>query len=129
LARGVVTVWAICSTGLRQISTFSIRCIRFISQLLVKCVCKILLDRVSWRVVCVGIVFFTKVCQVLVGFKNCGCVSVLICLVSGFHLELGETGCSSFEWTSIIAVCSISLHPCTLLLFYLLICQKLNLFN
>jgi len=47
--------------------------------------------------VCAGIVFFSKVCQVLVGFKNSGCVSVLISLFSGLHLELGETGCSSFE--------------------------------
>ena len=46
---------------------------------------------------CVGIVFFSKVCQFLVGFKNSGCVSVFIRLFSGFHLELGETGCSSFE--------------------------------
>jgi len=47
--------------------------------------------------VCTEIEFFNKVFHVLVGFKNSGFVSVLIRVFSGFYLELGETGCSSFE--------------------------------
>ena len=90
--------------------------------------CKTLLDRVSWRVVSAEIGFFSKVCHVLIGFKNSGCVIILNCVFSGFHLKLGETRCSSFEWTSIISLCSNSLHLCTILPIHLLVCQKLNMF-
>jgi len=43
----------------------------------------------------------------------CNCFELFF---SGFHLGLGETGCSSFERTSIIVVCSFifeSLHSIT----------------
>jgi len=39
---------------------------------------------------CAGIVFFSKVCHVLVGFKNSGFCNYFELWFSEFHLGLGE---------------------------------------
>jgi len=67
---------AICSTGLRQISAFSIRCFRFILQFLVKCGCELFLIVFLEECVCWNSVF-QLVCQVSYRVQEqwlCNCV-------------------------------------------------------